>query len=274
MLMEAIRDAIASTDMADMSVEDIAARLTDEQIDFLLEMQEADAWDERYRKFEFLFPDEARRVGNSTYYARRHYQRHLEFFRLGKSIRARCFMAANRVGKTFSAGGYEMACHLTGRYPHWWEGRRFRHPIRAWACGKTNETTRDIVQTTLLGDIEYQGSRKMVDGSGVIPKDCIGLQSGSLTWKQGVADLVDTVKIKHINGGWSKLGLKSYQQGRGSFEGTAQHVIWDDEEPPMDVYNEQAIRTATTKGIIMLTFTPLCGLSEVVQQFLPGEGED
>ncbi len=174
---------------------------------------------------------------------------------------------------TFSAGGYEMACHLTGRYPPWWEGRKFRHPIRAWACGKTNETTRDIVQTTLLGDIEYQGARKMVDGSGVIPKDCIGLQSGSLTWKQGVADLVDTVKIKHINGGWSKLGLKSYQQGRGSFEGTAQHVIWDDEEPPMDVYNEQAIRTATTKGIIMLTFTPLCGISEVVQQFLPGEND-
>jgi phage terminase large subunit-like protein len=41
----------------------------------------------------------------------------------------------------------------------------------------------------------------------------------------------------------------------------------------MDVYNEQAIRTATTKGIIMLTFTPLCGLSEVVQQFLPGEDD-
>lgn len=171
---------------------------------------------------------------------------------------------------TFSAGGYEMACHLTGRYPAWWEGRKFRHPIRAWACGKTNETTRDIVQTTLLGDIEYQGSRKMVDGAGVIPKACIGLHSGSVTWKQGVADLIDTIKIQHVSGGWSKLGLKSYQQGRGAFEGTAQHVIWDDEEPPMDVYGEQMIRTATTKGIMMVTFTPLAGLSEVVQQFLPG----
>jgi phage terminase large subunit-like protein len=46
-------------------------------------------------------------------------------------------------------------------------------------------------------------------------------------------------------------------------------LIWDDEEPPMDVYGEQIIRTATTKGILMLTFTPLEGMSDVVQQFLP-----
>lgn len=169
---------------------------------------------------------------------------------------------------TLSGGGYETTCHLTGQYPPWWEGKRFRAPIRAWACGKTNETTRDIVQTTLLGDVEYRGSRKLVDGSGVIPRECIGTGAGQMTWKQGVADLVDTIRIKHVSGGWSKLGLKSYQQGRGSFEGTAQHVIWDDEEPPMDVYGEQIIRTATTRGILMLTFTPLGGLSDVVQQFL------
>jgi len=273
MLLDVIRSVASELDLDGLSADQIIDRLSDDHIDLLLELQEADAWDEKYRKFDFLFPDETMRVGNSTYHARRLYQRHLEFFRLGAKIRARCFMAANRVGKTFSAGGYEMACHLTGRYPHWWEGRRFRHPIRAWACGKTNETTRDIVQTTLLGDIEYQGSRKVVDGAGVIPKSCIGLHSGSVTWKQGVADLIDTIKIQHVSGGWSKLGLKSYQQGRGAFEGTAQHVIWDDEEPPMDVYGEQMIRTATTKGLMMVTFTPLAGLSDVVQQFLPGEDD-
>jgi phage terminase large subunit-like protein len=67
------------------------------------------------------------------------------------------------------------------------------------------------------------------------------------------------------------LGLKSYQQGRGSFEGTSLHVIWLDEEPPVDVYGECLIRTATTNGIIMLTFTPLEGLSDVVMSFLPME---
>ena len=42
-------------------------------------------------------------------------------------------------------------------------------------------------------------------------------------------------------------------------------------EPPADVYGECLIRTATTNGIIMLTFTPLSGLSTVVLQFMPAE---
>ena len=254
-----------------LSVEEICERLTPEMVDALMEVQEAEIEQERFGKFDYLFPEETRVIGSFVAWSRHLYKKHMEFFRLGATTRARCFMAANRVGKTFSAGGYEMTCHLTGRYPEWWEGKRFRHPIRGWACGKSNETTRDIVQTTLLGDIEYQGARKMVDGSGVIPRECIGTMPGQITWKQGVADLIDTIRIKHSSGGWSKLGFKSYQQGRGSFEGTAQHVVWDDEEPPMDVYNEQVIRTATTKGIIMVTFTPLEGMSDVVQQFLPDD---
>ena len=86
-----------------------------------------------------------------------------------------------------------------------------------------------------------------------------------------VQNFVDTIKIKHVSGGWSNLGMKAYNQGRGSFEGTAQHVIWLDEEPPADVYGECLIRTATTNGVIMLTFTPLDGLSTVVLQFMPAE---
>jgi len=40
----------------------------------------------------------------------------------------------------------------------------------------------------------------------------------------------------------------------------------------MDVYGECLIRTATTDGIVMITFTPLAGLSEVVLSFLPELG--
>lgn len=281
MLLQPVIDMIERLGLADADPEVIAELFTDEMALQILEQVEAEREDERYGKFHNVFPEmeqcdqlspegfRFRSVGEWRFFARDYYQKHLEFFRLGAVKRARCLMAANRVGKTFSAGGFETACHLTGDYPKWWEGKRFRHPIRAWACGKTNETTRDIVQTTLLGDVEYHGARKHVDGSGIIPREKIGIAPGQVTWKQGVADLIDTIRIKHVSGGWSKLGLKSYQQGRGSFEGTAQHVIWDDEEPPMDVYGEQIIRTATTKGILMLTFTPLEGMSDVVQQFLP-----
>jgi phage terminase large subunit-like protein len=203
----------------------------------------------------------------SVIHARSKYAKHLEFFEAGAKYRERCFMAANRVGKTLGAGGYESAAHLTGQYARWWNGRRFEKPVKWWAAGKTNETTRDIVQATLLGSIAQRDGRKHFDGTGVIPGEALG----AVTWKQGVSDLADTIKVRHVAGGWSTLGFKSYNQGRGSFEGTALHGIWLDEEPPLDVYGECIIRTATTNGIVMLTFTPLAGMSEVVMGFLPAE---
>lgn len=200
-------------------------------------------------------------------HARHKYPKHLEFFRESATHREICFMAANRVGKTFSGGGYKLACHLTGLYPDWWEGRRFDHPISAWAAGDTYETTRDIIQLTLLGEIAYDGPRKIMDGRGVIPGHTLGVP----TWRSGVQNLVDTIAIKHVSGGRSLLGLKSYDQGRKAFQGTGRHVILFDEEPPMDVYGEALIRTATLNGLIMLTFTPLSGLSEVVLSFMPAD---
>lgn len=194
------------------------------------------------------------------------YPKHMEFFMAGADYRERCFMAANRIGKTFGSGGYETALHLTSEYPEWWEGRTFDKPVKFWAAGKTNETTRDIVQNKLFGEVLGSGSSKRVSGTGLIPGDLIG----EISWKQGVSDLIDKVLIKHVKtGGWSVLGLKSYQQGRGAFEGTEQDGIWLDEEPPIDIYGECLIRTATTQGIIYLTFTPLEGMSETVMQFIP-----
>src|SRR5690349_21254852 len=90
------------------------------------------------------------------------YPKHLDFFRAGATEMERAAIAANRVGKTWGLGGYETALHLTGEYPDWWEGRRFDHPIDAWAAGDTSETTRDIVQLALFGQ---QGDL----GTGLVP---------------------------------------------------------------------------------------------------------
>lgn len=216
------------------------------------------------RQFFTLFPDEDALQGNGRIiHARTKYPKHLEFFEAGAKYRERCFMAGNRIGKT-TTGSFETTCHLTGLYPDWWVGRRFNEPVRAWACGKKNETTRDIVQAALLGGVAFDGARKVVSGTAMVPGHLIGKPS----WKQGVQDLVDTVKIKHVSGGWSTLGFKSYEQGRGSFEGTAQHVIWLDEECPIEVYGECLVRTMTTNGCLMLTFSPLEGMTETVMQFM------
>lgn len=221
---------------------------------------------QQQKRFYRMFPDEdGLDLDGNPVFAREKYVKHLEFFRAGATYRERLAMFGNRVGKTV-AGAFETTCHLTGLYPEWWEGRRFATPVRWWAAGKTNETTRDIVQKELLGDIAASGSRKVVSGTGMVP----GATIGGITWKQGVSDLVDTVKVMHVSGRYSILGFKSYQQGRGSFEGTAQHGAWLDEEPPIDIYGEVLIRTATTDGIVLMTFTPIDGLSETVLQFMPG----
>jgi phage terminase large subunit-like protein len=221
--------------------------------------------------FSRLFPDEDTKLEDgSIIYARHKYPKQMEFFEAGALFRERALMAANRVGKTLS-GAYETTCHLTGKYPHWWKGKRFDGPIRAWAVGKTNETTRDIVQTSLLGAVKGRvAGRKGVDGTGMIPAPHI--DQDTIAWKQGVADLIDTVRVKHEpTGDYSTLGFKSYQQGRGSYEGTSQHLVWLDEESPRDIYDECLIRLTTTKGILLLTFTPLEGLSETALAFMPAE---
>jgi phage terminase large subunit-like protein len=207
-------------------------RLTPEQQDELLRLLEEEQSYRAGRLFYALYPErdtiwdgptilDGQIVRGQTLYARSKYPKHMEFFRVGATYRERCLMAANRTGKTFGGGGYEVACHLTGQYPAWWEGRRFNHAVSAWAAGDTYETTRDIVQHVLFGSVVgAEGNRKGFDGRGIVPADCIG----QVTWRSGVADLADTVRVKHSTGGWSVLGLKSYDQGRKKFQGTAKHV--------------------------------------------------
>ena len=187
------------------------------------------------------------------------YPKHLQFFAAGTDEMERCMMAANRVGKTLGVGGYETALHLTGEYPDWWEGRRFDHPIRAWVAGDTGETTRDIVQLALMGPIGELGTG-LIKGEHII---------GEPTKRQGISQAMDIARIRHVSGGISQVGFKSYDQGRKKFQGTEKHLVWCDEEPPEDVYSECMLRLMTVNGMMLCTFTPLEGLTNVALRFLP-----
>jgi phage terminase large subunit-like protein len=260
--VETLRDLIASApgfDLARLNPDRFVATLSDAEIRMLVTKVQAEEQEHKFNRFERLFPEDGP-------LRRELYTKHMEFFAASKTHREVCFMAANRVGKTV-AGAYASTSHLTGRYPQWWPGRRFRRPIREWVAGDTNETTRDVLQLELLGEVGYRSFRKTVDGSGMIPRDAIG----EITWKQGVQNLVDTIAISHRDGGESLLSFKSYDQGRRVFQGTVKELIWLDEECPVDVYGECLIRTATTRGLVLTTFTPLLGMSEVVISFLPKE---
>lgn len=194
-------------------------------------------------------------------YQWQHYPKHLACMKAGAEHRERLMIAANRVGKTQMAA-YEGALHLTGLYDEyapWWEGRRFPSAIKMWAAGDTGKTARDILQVALLGPHGQPGT-------GMIPGHLIE----RVTSKAGLPDAVESIYVKHVSGTLSVVQLKSYDQRREAFQGTAQDVIWLDEEPPEDIYTECLLRTMTTDGLILLTFTPLMGLTPLVLSFLPG----
>ncbi|MFM9424353.1 phage terminase large subunit-like protein [Variovorax sp. GrIS 2.14] len=201
------------------------------------------------RLIESLFPDRGP-------LRRALYPKHMQFFRSGRENDERVFMAGNRVGKTVAAGT-ETSYHLTGLYPDWWEGRRFGRAIRAVASGDTHDTTRDIIQDKMLGGTTDERDY----GTGLIPGDCIV----SWTKRQGVPGAVEKITVKHVSGENSELWLRSYVQGRKIFQGFELDLFWPDEECPEDVYEEGQVRLLTTGGISMLTFTPLNGLTALVQ---------
>ena len=130
------------------------------------------------------------------------YSKQLEFHAAGKYYRERLFLAGNRCGKTM-AGAFELAIHLTGLYPEWWEGKRFDKPVRAWAAGVTGESTRDVVQEKLFGPPD----RKEDWGTGAIPKERLG----DISTGRGISGAIDMASIRHTSGLWSSLGLKSYE---------------------------------------------------------------
>lgn len=193
------------------------------------------------------------------------YPKQIEFHTAGAlPVYERLFMAGNQLGKTF-AGAAETSMHLTGRYPQWWQGRRFDRPIVALAGSESSELTRDGIQRLLVGPPKVESEW----GTGYVPKDCL------LDWsrKSGVPDALDSIVVKHVNGGASTLNFKSYDQGRAKWQAVTVDWVWFDEEPPPDVYSEGVTRTTATHGSIILTFTPLLGMSEVVRRFLNEKSE-
>lgn len=191
------------------------------------------------------------------------YERQREFHAKGLNHRERLFMAGNQLGKTWS-GAAEMAIHLTGRYPDWWQGRRFTKPVAAWASGVTGESVRDTTQRLLVG-------RPGQYGTGMIPAECI---VGEPKKAMGTPDLLDSVVVKHASGGQSRLYFKRYEQGREKWQGETLDVVWFDEEPPADIYTEGLTRTNATGGMVYMTFTPLLGMSDVVMRFLQEDNPD
>ena len=171
-------------------------------------------------------------------------------------------MAGNQLGKTYS-GAAEAAYHLTGLSIQL-TGREgcSRSPYRPGRGQRRWKSHATACSACCVGPprIEFEW------GTGLIPADKI-LDTNR---KQGVADALDSVVVKHVSGETSVLGFKAYDQGRTKWQGETLDFVWFDEEPPYDIYMEGLTRTNATGGLVYLTFTPLKGVSDVVHSFLHG----
>lgn len=187
------------------------------------------------------------------------YDKQLQFFGLGATKRERCLFAGNQLGKS-EGGAYEVALHLTGRYPNGWNGRRWGRAVRGWAAGETGLVVRDVQQRKLFGE---PGVAEAL-GSGFVPKDCIV----STTLARGASNAYDTVQVRHVSGEISIIKFKSYEQGREKFQAETLDFVWLDEEPGEDIYGECLARITATGGMLFTTFTPLKGRTDVVERFM------
>jgi phage terminase large subunit-like protein len=204
------------------------------------------------------------------------YPKQLEFLNMGAFKTERCFFAGNQLGKT-ETGAFEMSCHLTGLYPEWWNGYRFKKPgIKAWALGVSTTTVRDVMQTKLCGPPAIKAEH----GTGYIPRAHL---LGHTLARGAVADAWDSVTVQHhdANGvpdGISTLWFKSYEQGREKLQGATLDLEWWDEEPTgteaTGMYTEGLARLTATRGISYMTFTPEKGRTEIVDRYMGENGED
>jgi phage terminase large subunit-like protein len=214
---------------------------------------------EREELYELLVLQD-RRVRENALDLYRPYGKQLAFHAAGATYRERLFMAGNQLGKTL-AGGAEVAMHLTGRYPQWWSGRRFPGANRWIAGSESAELTRKGMQRILFGPPEQEGEW----GTGMIPKNCLL----DISRRPGVPDAIASAIVRHEpTGDVSTIQLQSYDQGRTKWQSDTVEGVWFDEEPDLDLYSEGITRTNVAQGPVILTFTPLLGMSAVVKRYL------
>jgi phage terminase large subunit-like protein len=186
------------------------------------------------------------------------------FHEAGLKASERLFLGGNRTGKT-NAVCMELAMHLTGNYPDWWCGYRYKRPINAISASISLKDTRDILQKKLfVGDID--GAMPPILHESYIVEKTHTTISGA--W--------DTVKIRHVSGGTSELKFKAFQQGESSFQGFKADFIHLDEVPNFRVYQEALVRTTSfddEKTFLVCSMWPEKGRDDLIGHFLDNAAE-
>lgn len=180
------------------------------------------------------------------------HEKQLEFHKC--TAQNRWVFGGNRSGKT-ECGAVETVWYARGIHPY-----KDNKPKDGWVVSLSQQVQRDVAQGKIL---EYLKPEWI--------EDIIMISGKKSSASQGV---IDTIYVKNVFGGVSKIGFKSCDQGREKFQGTSLDYVWFDEEPPEDIYIECKMRVIDRKGEVFGTMTPLKGLTWVYDRIYLNEAKD
>jgi phage terminase large subunit-like protein len=146
----------------------------------------------------------------------------------------RALFWGNRVGKT-EWGAQETARYSEGKHPY----RLILPPIEIWCACPSFDQQKETTQKKLA---RYIPKHRI--------KDITYVKKN--TWGELILDT------------GTQINFKSYEQGAEKFQGTGKRLIWFDEEPPRDIWEECFVRSEAGIPLdIILTMTAVKGMTWV-----------
>lgn len=168
----------------------------------------------------------------------------MPFHRSTAKIRA--MFGGNRSGKT-EAGGAETGFYA--KQSQEYRSRPMRKDVKILVGSESNEYNRDVIVPKL---------RKWISKSHIVKE--VRIQRG----------FVDFWELA----GGGLIKFKNYEQEADKWAGDDYDLIWLDEQPPHDIWKECLLRIIDRDGGILLTMTPIKGMTWVYPEVWEKNGVD
>lgn len=181
------------------------------------------------------------------------HKKQVEFHKSQK--RNRWVFGGNRSGKT-ECGAVESVWMARGIHPY----RENKNNVFGWVVSLSTKVQKEVAQDKILKYLDKQYIQEIIMNSGKKNSPEYGV--------------IDTIVIKNVFGGLSRISFKSCEEGREKFQGTSLDFVWFDEEPPEDIYNECKMRVLDKCGDIFGTMTPLKGQTYIYDQIYLNSNND
>lgn len=189
---------------------------------------------QKIKYLELVREKERRRKADPLKYAQQH-DKQKAATAATQAIRA--LFWGNRVGKT-EWGAQEVARYATATHPY----REVKQGVEIWAICPSFDAQEETTQKKLLTYLPEQEIDKIDYLRGKIAKKIL-MKNGTI------------------------ITFKSYEQGREKFQGSGKRLVWFDEEPPKDIWEECFVRQEAGQQLdILLTMTAIKGMTWVYDE--------